>query len=138
MNKQQGFSLIELMIAVVIVGILTAIAVPAYSTYVTRTRLSEAFTALAGLQPTAEQFWANGRTYASMPLPPNTTNFTYTLTSADASSYKVTATANATGKVPGFAFTIDQSGNRATTSAPTGWTTSTTCWVDHKEGTCVQ
>ena len=40
-NRSQGFSLIELMIAVVIVGILAAIAIPMYSDYVTRSRRAD-------------------------------------------------------------------------------------------------
>lgn len=138
MNEQKGFSLIELLIAVAIIGILTAIAVPAYSSYVLRARLNEAFTGLSGLQPTAEQFWSNNHTYANVPLPSAGTNFTYARTSADASSYVITATGKTGGPTDGFAYTIDQSGNRATTHLPTGWTTTTGCWVDHKEGTCVQ
>jgi type IV pilus assembly protein PilE len=139
MKQQRGFSLIELMAAVAIIGILSAIALPMYSSYVQRTRLAEAFTALAGVQPAAEQYWDNNHTFADFDRkPPDTATFTYALSNATASTYTVTATGNTGTTVAGFAFTIDQSGNRATTRVPTGWTSSTSCWVDRKQGTCVQ
>lgn len=141
-KRQAGFTLIELMIAVAIVGILTAVALPSYKNYMTRTRLTEAFTSLAAVQPKMEQHWANNRSYAGFDaaglrlMPSNSANFTYTLTTGTASAYLVTATGR--GSAADFIFTIDQNGSRATTRVPTGWTRSDTCWVDRKEGTCAQ
>ena len=57
MKGQQGFTLLEVMIVVVIVAILTAIAVPAYSEYVTRGRLAEAYATLGGQRVRMEQFY---------------------------------------------------------------------------------
>ena len=135
---QKGFTLIELMVSVAIVGILMAVAIPAYSDYVIRARLSEAFTALGGAQPAAEQFWSNNRTYvgfgAASSFPASTPNFAYSLSGATASAYTLTATG--TGKMAGFIYTIDQSGAHATTGSPAGWGVSGTCWVDHKGGAC--
>jgi type IV pilus assembly protein PilE len=138
---RNGFTLIELMVTVAIVGILLAVAVPAYSDYVVRGRLSEAFTALGGAQLSAEQFWSNrpnGRTYVGFnevnSFPANTAYFTYALSDASASSFTLTATG--IGKMSGFVYTIDQNGNHATTGSPDGWGVNAACWVDHKGGAC--
>ncbi len=143
MNKRQaGFTLIELMIAVVVVGILTAVALPSYNGYMMRARLTEAFTGLAGVQPRMEQHWSNTRSYAGYDaaalklMPKNSAYFTFTLTSATDSAWLMTATGK--GSVNGFVYTIDQNGNRATTAAPSGWTLSASCWVDRKEGKCAE
>ena len=142
MNRSnRGFTLIEVLITVVIVGILTAVALPQYQAYVMRARLTEAFSALGGIQPAAEQYWSNNRTYVNFDLAadrrmPVTPNFTYALSGVSATSYLITATG--VGRAAGFTYTMDQSGTRATTAVPTGWTLTATCWVDRKSGECSQ
>lgn len=64
MNKKplQGFTLIELMIVVAIIGILAAIALPAYQDYTKRTHVSEGLTLAGGLKTAVSEFHAsNGR-----------------------------------------------------------------------------
>ena len=138
-QRQSGFTLIELMLAVAIVGILTAVALPSYNSYILRTRLAEAHGALAAAQPQLEQYWSNGfpHSYAGFDkLPPASTNFTYALQDADASGYTLVATGR--NAAASFVYTLDEAGRRATSGAPAGWTTSASCWVDRKAGGCTQ
>jgi type IV pilus assembly protein PilA len=61
MKKQQGFTLIELMIVVAIIAILAAVALPAYQAYAIRARVSEAAALAAGTKTTiAENIAGNG------------------------------------------------------------------------------
>ncbi len=56
--RQQGFTLIELMIVIAIVGILAAIALPAYQDYTIRARMSEPMAALAEAKTSIAEFYA--------------------------------------------------------------------------------
>jgi len=61
MKKQQGFTLIELMIVVAIIGILAAVAIPAYQDYTARAQASEAVALLSGLKtPMSEYYQSRG------------------------------------------------------------------------------
>src|SRR5260221_165985 len=55
-RMQQGFTLIELMIVVAIVGILAAIALPAYQDYVIRSKMSEAVAAIAACKTSIQEY----------------------------------------------------------------------------------
>jgi type IV pilus assembly protein PilE len=134
---QKGFSLIEVVVTVAIIGILTSIALPQYRAYVTTARLTDAFSALSSVLPAAEQYWSNQRTFAQFDgLPPDTANFTFALSDDSVSTYTVTATG--AGQVSGFTYTINQSGTRATTAAPDNYGTSSSCWVDREGGGCTE
>jgi len=144
-RQDSGFSLIELLVVVAIIGILTAIAVPAYGNYVTRSRLVEGFSGLSAAQTSAEDYWSNGHTYVGLDtvdathprrLPADSTNFTFSASNLSDSAYTITATGQ--GTLNGFVYTIDQNGTRATVHAPAGYGTSTSCWIDRKGGQCVQ
>ena len=59
MNKQQGFTLIELMIVVAIIAILAAIAIPAYQDYTIRSQVSEGASLTSGAKTAVAEYYAN-------------------------------------------------------------------------------
>lgn len=138
-RTSHGFTLIELMITVAIVGILAAIALPNYSDYVTRGKIPEATAALAVKRVKLEQFYQDNKTYAAAPdCSADTTTSKYFSFSCSvagtASAYTLQAVGQ--GSMAGFTYTVNQANAKATTSVPTGWTASTSCWVTNKGGAC--
>jgi prepilin-type N-terminal cleavage/methylation domain-containing protein len=85
-KDKKGFTLIELMIVVAIVGILAAIAIPAYLDYTIKTKITEVTTAMDALSQAASEY------HASAGLFPDTANTDYTSTNAFASVSKGYAT----------------------------------------------
>ena len=65
MKKEKGLTLIELLIAIVIVGILAAVAIPTYTGYTQRGRRADAKTALEQLRASQEVFRAENGRYAN-------------------------------------------------------------------------
>lgn len=95
---KRGFTLIELMIVVAVLGILAAIAVPAYQKHVTKSRRSDAITQLLQGQLKQEQLWLtkSPRAYSNQISELGFTNnsyYQYSIKSSSNNSYTLQATA---------------------------------------------
>jgi type IV pilus assembly protein PilE len=140
MKTSKGFTLIEIMIVVAIVGILAAIAVPMYTDYITRSQLVEAHTGLSGFRVSMEQYYQDNRNYgagACGAAAPTYQRFAHRCVLTNGGQgYLATATGNAAERVNGFAFTINETNARQTTATPADWAPAAmpaNCFVTRKK-----
>lgn len=126
---QQGFTLIELMIVVAIIGILAAVAIPAYSDYTARAQVSEAMSLASGLKtPVVEYMSDKGAT------PP----FATTVGGTDSGKYVSTITIAGTAPSVTIAATMKGAGsvNTKITDAVFGMTSTNSgqTWLCGRSG----
>lgn len=135
---EKGFTLIELMIAVAILAIISAIAIPSYTQYIARSKLSEAANSLADTRVKMEQYYQDNRNYGSTGTTcgltmPSSQYFSITCaTSNSAQSYTVTAssqTGKGLGAANNYVYTIDQSNAKATTKFKGVSQSGKSCWL---------
>ena len=103
MAKARGFSIIEVMIAVAIVGILAAIAIPSYNGQLRKARRADAAAFLTQVSQKQQQYLMDARTYALGATALTTLNLTPPATVSD--WYAVTVTPAAATSPPSFTVT---------------------------------
>ncbi|CDT88422.1 Fimbrial protein precursor [Vibrio coralliirubri] len=124
-TNQKGFTLIELMIVVAIIGVLSAIAVPAYQNYVTRSEVSSGLATVKSLITPAELFYQENGVAAAATLDQ------LGIDGAANDLGAITSTLNADDD-PTVVFTFDVSSSintgiiTFTRDAATGWTCTPT------------
>lgn len=149
-KNDRGFTLIEILTVVAILGILATVAYPAYTDYLVRGRVLEGTSALADLRVRLEQFYQDNRNYgtgtcgtdaggtARVNLPA-TKYFTFTCAlGAGGQSYTITAAsiaATSGGADGDWTYTITDRNVRATTKYK-GVASTAQCWQTKKNEAC--
>ena len=116
-GMQKGFTLIELMVVVAIIGIIASIALPSYTDYVKKGKAAEATSNMADLRVKMEQCFQDNRDYtlcaANCAPVSGAKYFTYACSPAPTTNtYTIVASGAAAENMGSFEFTIDQANNR--------------------------
>ena len=94
--KRNGFTLIELIIALAILALILALALPSYENSIRKSHRSEAQTAMLGFANTAERIYSENASYATVSLPPNSNYYTFSFpAAATATTFSIRATPTA-------------------------------------------
>jgi type IV pilus assembly protein PilE len=144
MKARRGFTLLETMLVLAIIAILAAIALPSYAHYVQRSRILDAVARLADARARMDEYFLDQRAYVdagggcgAMPAPTGPADAFAVSCAATATTFTYVATGIAAKGMAAFAYSIDQTGAKATLSLPSGWSRTADCWTIRADGLCV-
>ncbi|MFJ7567431.1 type IV pilin protein [Herminiimonas sp. NPDC097707] len=143
-RQSAGFTLIELMITVAIIGILASIALPYYGDYVRRGKVQEATSELANMRVKMEQYYQDNRSYAGYVDAACATaagavvsgkyfTFACATDAATPNVYTITATGVASQGMDGYKYSLDQNNTKKSTVPPGA---EVNCWLTKRGDAC--
>lgn len=147
MNQARGFTLIEVMIVVAIIGILAAVAYPSYNAYIDRGKAADAAAALSDQRVRMEQYFQDNRNYGgtncrdgggtpqTWPVKSGKQYFNVDCNLTNAGAGFVLRATTVSG--PSFEFTVNEANARTTVTFSGGTATCTNGWQTKKgESSC--
>ena len=141
----RGFTLIEVLIAIAIIAVLAAVALPSYGDYMRRAKFMEAALALSDMRARMEQYFLDNRSYSNA----GACGVDPALTEKNVRAFKITCSLGGSGYtvvadgigaqgMAGFSYSITESDAKKTDALPSGWAppNPNVCWAARKDGSC--